>query len=76
MEINIKTMSGTRMIFTVDYNMTINNIKNMIEREACIIKEQQRLVYMGKILDNSKTVKGYNIEPNDHLMLILMLRGG
>ena len=76
MEINIKTMSGTRMIFTVDYNMTINNIKNMIEREACIIKEQQRLVYMGKILDNSKTVKDYNIEPNEHLMLILLLRGG
>jgi ubiquitin-large subunit ribosomal protein L40e len=76
MIINVKTMSGTRIILTIDSNMTIDNIKDLIEKEASILKSQQRLVYMGRILDNSKFVKDYNIESNDHLMLMLMLRGG
>ena len=76
MHIFIKTLTGKLLTFNVLPDNTINDIKHMINCEEGIIVDQQRLIFVGKHLMDSKTLNDYNIRDGNTLNLVLMLRGG
>ena len=53
---------------------TIYNIKSKIEDKTGFNSDEQRLVFEGKLLENKKTIKDYNIKNLDFLHLSLPLK--
>lgn len=55
---------------------TIHVVKRMIQEKEGIPPEEQRLIYMGKQLDECKTLAFYKIHKEDTLHLVARLLGG
>ncbi|PHJ17993.1 ubiquitin family protein [Cystoisospora suis] len=76
-QLQVKTMSGkTVVIDNVRESDTIKELKERVEQREGIPVDQQRLVFNGRQLENSKTVKEYNLSENSVVHLVLRLRGG
>ena len=75
-QIFIKTLQGKTLTLRVNINETINNIKNKINKIQGIDCFNQRLIYSGKDLINSKTLKDYNIKKDSTLFSTFCLKGG
>jgi hypothetical protein len=76
MQILVKTFSGKHIIFEVDPNDRIEDIKNKIQEKEKIPVDQQRLICGGKQLEDGKTLHDYFIHKDSRLHLVLRLRGG
>ena len=72
----VKSMTGKHTTITIHEQMTIEEIKVEIEKIDGIPIHQQRLVFNGKELQDTKIVESYNLKPNDMIHIVLRLRGG
>jgi hypothetical protein len=72
----IKLFNGIYYSLVVKANINILKIKNKIEDQIGISKNQQRLMFFEKKLDDNKSIKDYFIETDSTIHLSLLLSGG
>lgn len=76
MLINVKNLSGKTISLNIPVpnDCSIYNIKEMIQELESIDPTQQKLIFEGKILDDTKKISDTNIKLGDTLNMMLALR--
>lgn len=76
MQVKVKTLTGRDIVVEIDRADPIIRIKEMMEEKEGIPPLQQRLIFNGSQLDDTKTVDDSGIVAGSSLHLVLTLRGG
>lgn len=76
MQIFVKTLQGTTITVDVNSEDTIDAVKDKIARKENLPVGEQRLIFSGKQLEETRTLSDYNIKENATLYLLLRLKGG
>lgn len=72
----IKSINGKTRTLQVQPTTTIAELKAQIQEKEGVSPEEQRLIYAGKNLDDTKTVADYNLGADATVHLVLRVRGG
>ena len=76
MQLFVKTLTGRTSTITVEAGESIRSIKEKLREMEGIPESDQRLVFAGKHLEDSRAISDYNIREESTLYLLLRLRGG
>ena len=71
----IKTLTGATTVLKACSDMTIYEVKALLEKDIGVVVNQNRLIFAGKQLEDG-TLASYNIGTEATLHMILRLRGG
>jgi hypothetical protein len=72
----IKSLTGRSIDILTTQQMSIEELKMIIQQKESLPIEQQRFIFAGNNLDDSMLVGMYNISKYSTLHLVLRLRGG
>lgn len=75
-QIFIKTLTGRTLTITVIKCDTVEDLKSKIEEKEGVPPDQQRLIYVGKELQDHFLMMDYDISKGSTLHLVLRMRGG
>lgn len=75
--IYVRTLTGKTIKFVGScFDATVLNLKEWIQDHEGVPCDQQRLVFVGRQLEDGRTFADYNLQHNDRVHLVLRLRGG
>lgn len=75
-EVFVKGLNGKTSTFEVEFDQTISELKQMIQKKLDIDPDDQRLIFTGSQLENQKSLREYKLEIYSTIHLCLKLRGG
>lgn len=76
MLICIKTLSGRKLSLDFEPSQKIIEIKETLQEKEGIPKEQIRLIYSGKVINDELKIEESGIQAGAILMMALNLKGG
>ncbi|XP_074285920.1 ubiquitin-ribosomal protein eL40 fusion protein [Silene latifolia] len=76
MQIFVKTLGSKTMSMEVESSLSVASLKAQLQHKQGIPKEEQRLIFGGKQLEDDRTLAAYNIHNESTVDLSLRLRGG
>ncbi|GAA5979409.1 hypothetical protein JCM5350_003894 [Sporobolomyces pararoseus] len=76
MQIKIKTLTGKEIELDIEPDYKVSKIKEVLEEKEGIPPAQQRLIYLGKAMQDDQTAEQHKVEGGSTLHLVLSLRGG
>eukprot|EP01015_Nassula_variabilis_P031974 TRINITY_DN7335_c0_g2_i12.p1 TRINITY_DN7335_c0_g2~~TRINITY_DN7335_c0_g2_i12.p1 ORF type:complete len:266 (+),score=22.40 TRINITY_DN7335_c0_g2_i12:65-862(+) len=65
-----------RRVHGANPQITTEQFKTLVQQVEGIPEDQQRLIFAGKQLEDSRTLESYSILPGETIHLVLRLRGG
>lgn len=74
MQVFVSGLHGVVHTYDVDFNETVYELKSKIYNKLGIPVDDQRLLYNGMQLEESKKLKDYNITPGSTIDMLLRFR--
>mmetsp|Transcript_10344 Transcript_10344/g.16943 ORF Transcript_10344/g.16943 Transcript_10344/m.16943 type:complete len:98 (+) Transcript_10344:573-866(+) len=73
--ISVRCSTGPKFDFQLDDQITVFDLKSKLAVESRVPKEQQRLIFRGRVLKDELTVEHYAIEDGDAIHLVASSTG-